>query len=282
MRANVRAKRAGERRRRLLRGIGGIITRTRRNPDPRALCATLAAALLWLWAVTGASAADSCSPTRFEGSGFVVCVFDPARDDLRLFWRGPNRKPYGGFSAIEETLKSQKRELVFAMNGGMFEKNFSPVGLYIEDGRQLQRPDTRAGGSNFHLRPNGIFWIGKGVAGVTETARYLADPPEALYATQSGPMLVLEGHIHPKIMPTGTSEKLRNGVGVRSDGTVVFAISDSPVTFDTFARLFRDALACPNALFLDGSVSSLYAPELARDDELAPLGPIIGIVAPAK
>jgi uncharacterized protein YigE (DUF2233 family) len=164
----------------------------------------------------------------------------------------------------------------------MFEKDFSPVGLYIEDGRQLQKPDTRAGGSNFHLRPNGIFWIGKGVAGVAETTRYLADPPDALYATQSGPMLVLDGRIHPKILPTGTSEKLRNGVGVRDDGTVVFAISDSPVTFDTFARLFRDAFACPNALFLDGSVSSLYAPELERDDELAPLGPIVGVVAPAK
>ena len=93
---------------------------------------------------------------------------------------------------------------------------------------------------------------------------------------------MLDGRIHPKILPTGTSEKLRNGVGVRDNGIVVFAISDSPVTFDTFARLFRDALACPTALFLDGSVSSLFAPDLERDDELAPLGPIIGVVAPAK
>ena len=84
---------------------------------------------------------------------FVVCVFDPARDDLELFWRGPDRKPYNRFSAIAEALKAQKRQLVFAMNGGMFEKNFSPVGLYIEDGKQLQRADTRGGGSNFHLRP---------------------------------------------------------------------------------------------------------------------------------
>ena len=69
---------------------------------------------------------------------------------------------------------------------------------------------------------------------------------------------------------------------MRDNGVVVFAISDSPVTFDTFARLFRDALACPNALFLDGSVSSLYAPGLKRDDEFLPLGPIVGVVGPAK
>jgi prepilin-type processing-associated H-X9-DG protein len=68
---------------------------------------------------------------------------------------------------------------------------------------------------------------------------------------------------------------------VRDGVTAIFAISDEPVTFHAFARLFRDELGCANALFLDGSVSSLYASELGRDDELAPLGPMIGISVPA-
>jgi uncharacterized protein YigE (DUF2233 family) len=86
--------------------------------------------------------------------------------------------------------------------------------------------------------------------------------------------------MHPKILPTGTSEKIRNGVGAREDGAVIFAIADEPVNFDLFARLFRDGLGCANALFLDGTVSSLYAPELNRDDELQPIGPIVGVVKP--
>jgi uncharacterized protein YigE (DUF2233 family) len=92
-------------------------------------------------------------------------------------------------------------------------------------------------------------------------------------------MLVVDGKIHPKIKPSGTSMKIRNGVGACDGGAVVFAVSEEPVTFDAFARLFRDGLGCQNALFLDGSVSSLYAPELNRDDEMGPIGPMVGVVA---
>ena len=166
------------------------------------------------------------------------------------------------------------------MNAGMFKEDQSPVGLYVERGQKLHGADTRAGVTNFHMKPNGVFWIGDGAAGVMETSRYLAAPPAARYATQSGPMLIVDGKIHPRIQPNGTSVKIRNGVGISNSGAVVFAIAEQPVTFDAFARLFRDGLGCRNALFLDGSVSSLYAPELARDDELGPLGPIVGVVRP--
>ena len=228
------------------------------------------------------SALADCAPKGFGGANFTVCVFDPRRDDIRLFWKGPDDRPYGSLSALSDALKTKGQKLAFAMNAGMFKEDQSPVGLYIEKGQKLHAANTRGGGaSNFHMKPNGVFWIGDGLAGVTETGRYLAAPPAARYATQSGPMLVVDGAIHPKILPTGTSEKIRNGVGIADKGAVVFAIADEPVTFDAFARLFRDALGCQNALFLDGSVSSLYAPELNRDDELEPLGPIVGVVRPA-
>lgn len=188
--------------------------------------------------------------------------------------------PLGHFSTLESTLKAKGRGLKFAMNGGMYEQNLSPVGLYIEDGKTLHGADTREGQTNFHMKPNGVFWIGERSAGVTETSRYLANPPPARFATQSGPMLVIDGHIHPKILPTGASVKLRNGVCVRDGVNVLFAISQGPVTFHAFAHLFKDGFGCANALFLDGSISSLYAPELGRDDEFEPLGPMVGISAP--
>jgi prepilin-type processing-associated H-X9-DG protein len=225
--------------------------------------------------------APGCAPHSFDSAQYTLCSFDVRHDDIRLYWSGADDKPYGGFAALASMLSAHGRKLRFAMNAGMFGDDFAPVGLYVEDGKRLRRADTRAGPTNFHLLPNGVFWVGDGLAGVEETSRFLSDAPAAKFATQSGPMLVIDGHIHPKILPTGASQKVRNGVCVRDGVTAIFAISDEPVTFHAFARLFRDELGCANALFLDGSVSSLYATELGRDDELAPLGPMIGVTVPA-
>jgi uncharacterized protein YigE (DUF2233 family) len=241
-----------------------------------ALSALLVPGLL---AASGMASA-ACAPKDFDSAKFTVCTFDPRRDDIRLFLSGPDDKPYGSMGALADALKAKGERLMFAMNAGMFGQDQSPVGLYVEDRRKLHEADTRGGATNFHMKPNGVFWVGDGVAGVTETSRYLANTPPTRYATQSGPMLIVDGKIHPKIKPNGTSLKIRNGVGACTGGAVAFAIADEPVTFDAFARLFRDGLGCQNALFLDGSVSSLYAPELSRDDEPEPIGPIVGVVRP--
>lgn len=235
--------------------------------------------LLGFGAAKGTASAG-CAPKNFDDAKFSVCTFDPRHDDIRLFLIGPDDKPYGSLGALASALKQKGDKLAFAMNAGMFGQDQLPVGLYVEDRRKLHEADTRGGASNFHMKPNGVFWIGEGVAGVTETSRYLARTPPTRYATQSGPMLIVDGKVHPKIRPEGTSRKIRNGVGACKGGAVTFAIADDPVTFDTFARLFRDSLGCENALFLDGSMSSLYAPELNRDDEQEPLGPIVGVVQP--
>jgi uncharacterized protein YigE (DUF2233 family) len=240
-----------------------------------------AVVLVALFGCGATPALAACAPKSFDSAKFTVCAFNPRHDDIRLFWGGAEGRPYGSLAALAAALKAKGETLTFAMNAGMFKEDQSPVGLYVENRLKLHDADTRSGPTNFHLKPNGVFWIGDGVAGVTETSRYLANPPAARYATQSGPMLVVDGKIHPKIRPNGTSLKIRNGVGACVGGAVVFAIAEERVTFDAFARLFRDGLNCQNALFLDGSVSSLYAPELNRDDELAPIGPMVGVVGEA-
>jgi len=256
-------------------------TRASRSMRRRSAAAG-ALAVLFAFAPGGARAADACAPLSFSDAPYVVCRFDARRDDIRLYWKDADGEPYAGFAALAQALAARGRTLRFAMNAGMFEDDLSPVGLYVEDGKRRRKADTREGESNFHLKPNGVFWIGDGSAGVTETSRFLANPPPARYATQSGPMLVIDGRIHPQILPTGTSEKIRNGVCVRDGAAAIFAISERPVTFYAFARLFLEALGCSDALFLDGSVSSLYAPERDRDDDFSPLGPMIGVSVPAK
>ena len=235
--------------------------------------------LVSLGLLVGRAAAtpDPCRPVRFDNSAFVVCTVDLRQYEVKLFLRGPDGDVIGSFDRLKQTPDGSR--LAFAMNAGMYHEDRSPVGLYVENSKELKAANTRNGPGNFHLKPNGVFYVKGDRAGVLETETYLKRKIKPSYATQSGPMLVIDGRIHPKISEEGISRKVRNGVGVRDPHTAVFAISDGLVTFGQFARLFRDALGCRNALFLDGgSASSLYAPALRRSDGHVPLGPIVGAV----
>ncbi len=237
----------------------------------------------WLWLVLcaltwGAGTAEAgCAPARFEDNDYTICRFDLRQESLRLFSMNPGGEPYGSFLALEAALREKDLELVFAMNAGMYGEDLKPIGLYVEDGRRLKKANRRDGPGNFHLKPNGVFFIDGDKGGVMETEAYLASGLSPRYASQSGPMLVIDGEIHPKFSAEGTSYQRRNGVGSPDPHTLVFAISEGSVNFHSFARLFRDHLMCANALFLDGSISSLHAAELSRSDGFFDLGPIVAL-----
>ncbi|HHS89491.1 MAG TPA: hypothetical protein ENJ26_03900 [Rhodobacteraceae bacterium] len=225
--------------------------------------------------------AQSCRNQEFEGNRFAICEVDATKADLRLFLYGRDGKLLGQFRAIDNMLQAEGSKLTFAMNGGMYHSNRAPVGYYLENGTEVMRVVPNAGPGNFGLLPNGVFCIGKARADVFETRAFLAEAPECTYASQSGPMLVIDGALHPRFLPNSDSRYIRNGVGTSIDGKrVVFAISRNAVTFHEFGRLFRDALNLPNALYFDGNVSRLYAPELGRRDAGFPMGPVVGVVVP--
>lgn len=257
--------------------------------SPRPL-ARLALALLALAAAAATARAAPCRDESFRGDAYIVCSFDLAVDDVRMRWRGDDGRPFRTFDAVAAGLAARGRALRFAMNGGMYDEDFRPVGLYVEDSRELVpvNTQTRSGRPeqipNFYKTPNGVFFIGDGSAGARATAHFLAERPKVAFATQSGPMLVIDGAIHPAFIVNSRDRKPRNGVGVSAPTKVHFAISRGRVSFDAFARFFRDRLGCANALFLDGgSASGLYAPALGRND--APghggYGPIITVESPA-
>lgn len=224
-----------------------------------------------------AMAAAACRETTFEGNRYTVCEVGAA-EDLRLFQTAPDGKPYGTFDRIKEALAAEGATLGFAMNAGMYHPDRSPVGLMIEGGEQRARIVTAAGPGNFGLLPNGVFCISDRFA-VIESRTFAKAPPDCRFATQSGPMLVIDGALHPRFIPDSPSRYIRNGVGVSADGTrAYFVISRNSVNFADFGRFFRDALGTPQALYLDGSISRLYAPELGRRDLGFPMGPIVGTV----
>jgi uncharacterized protein YigE (DUF2233 family) len=223
--------------------------------------------------------APSCRDMRFEDNRYSVCEVDAGQSELRLFLNDRDGNLLGQFTAIDRALKDEGRQLGFAMNAGMYHKNRAPVGYYTENGTEVMHIIPNAGPGNFGLLPNGIFCIRPGRADVIETLAFVERPPDCTYATQSGPMLVIDGALHPRFLPDSTSRYVRNGVGTSADGKrVVFAISRNAVTFYDFARLFRDGLNLPSALYFDGNVSRLYAPELNRHDAGFPMGPIVGVV----
>jgi uncharacterized protein YigE (DUF2233 family) len=162
------------------------------------------------------------------------------------------------------------------MNAGMFDEAGKPIGLAVADGRELKAINRREnGGGNFHMQPNGVFLVRRDGSAEVVTTQAFGFSSDIVAATQSGPMLVIEGALNPRFSADGTSRYVRNGVGVDGDGVPVFVISDAPVSFGKFARLFRDALGCRNALYLDGSVSSLWDPANNRMDSFAGLGPMV-------
>lgn len=234
-------------------------------------------ALAVLFAPATAQAAE-CQDMVFEGASYTVCDVVQG-EDLRLFHSGPDGA-YGSFKNVDAALEDEGKALGFAMNAGMYHRDLAPVGLYVEEGVETAPLVTRDGPGNFGLLPNGVFCIGATFR-VIESRRFKEDRPDCRFATQSGPMLVIGGELHPKLLPGSDSLNIRNGVGVSKDGTrAVFAISNDEVNFEAFARLFRDELGLQDALYFDGNISRLYAPALDRHDGGFPMGPIVGTVVP--
>ena len=218
--------------------------------------------------------ASACEQRSFEGSAFTICRYDRRRHDLALILDGRNG-PLRSFAALETQLGPRTARLRFAMNAGMYGEDGNAIGLYVEEGRERRAINRKRGPGNFHMLPNGVFTVAAdGRVAVLPSTRY--DPASRpRWATQSGPMLVIDGRLHPSIQDNGPSLHVRNGVGVDGADTAWFVISDDAVSFGRMARFLRDVLNCRNALYFDGSVSSLWDRPAGRRDTRTDLGPLV-------
>jgi uncharacterized protein YigE (DUF2233 family) len=199
----------------------------------------------------------------FDGASYRVVRINLSRERLSLHWLDPDTgKPFANIEALRSWGARHGEQLRFAANAGIYDRKGSPLGLYVEAGKVLKPLNTAHGdpaAGNFSMRPNGVFLVDhKGHARVMTTAAYRSHPPDPRLATQSGPMLVIDGAINPHFLARSTSLKWRSGVCAPEPGQVVFAISESPVNFHSFARLFRDRLGCRDALYLDGTISQFF------------------------
>lgn len=202
---------------------------------------------------------------------------DPKTANLRFFWQNDQGEIYRNFSQLQQALSSNGQEMIFAMNGGMFDPGYTPAALYIEDGVEKVPLDTVTNGfGNLYLQPNGVFYINEDKDAVITTTQAFKDPGNIAFATQSGPMLLIDGAYHPKFNQGSASKHIRNGVGVLPNGNLLFAISRERINFYSFARFFKDK-GCKNALYLDGAISKAFIPEEGLTDLGGDFGVIIAV-----
>ena len=225
-------------------------------------------------ATVASSVESACRSIIFEDTPLTHCLATPARHRISMDLGPSGETPYRSLSAF-----SQRRgadQVAFAMNAGMFDDEGEPIGYYVESSERLQALNTADGAGNFHLKPNGVFYGSGGEWHVRTTDSFLANVSERPeFGTQSGPMLVIDGSLHPEITQDGPSRLVRNAVGIDKQGRAHFVISNAPISFGKLARFYRDELDVPNALFLDGNVSQLWNPATDRLDSGAPIGPIV-------
>lgn len=214
-----------------------------------------------------------CREERFEASVFTVC--EPGGGPIEL--RSGDRS----FAALQQRLGKTADSIGFAMNAGMFDQQGEPVGLLVERGHQVHAINRRNGFGNFHLMPNGVFLIRKSGAAAVVTSEAYTPSSDIEFATQSGPMLLIDGKLHPRIDADGASHYVRNGVVIDGAGKPHFVISLDAVSFGKLARFMRDRLGGRDALYFDGAVSSLWDPARDRMDAFAELGPMVVVFKPA-
>ncbi len=223
---------------------------------------------------------SACRSIIFEDTPLTHCLAVPARHGISMTLGGSDQR-YRSLTDLSASVDGET--IAFAMNAGIFDGDGTPVGYFVEDSDRREELDTGDGTGNFYMKPNGVFYGSDGQWMVRDTEWFLANVTERPeFGTQSGPMLVIDGKIHPRITHDGPSRLLRNAVGVDDEGRAHFVISNAPISFGKLARFYLDELEVKNALFLDDTVSLLWNPATERLDTGAPIGPIVVVTKKAQ
>src|SRR5215472_2080092 len=100
--------------------------------------------------------AQPCRSREYAHNAYTVCEVDLAKHTVRLYWKRSDGTPYAYLSNLPRALEREAGTLLFATNAGMFDPALKPVGLYVEQGRELVHVNTSSGYGNFHMKPNGV------------------------------------------------------------------------------------------------------------------------------
>lgn len=217
---------------------------------------------------------------NLKNKDFSAYIVDDAKD-IQFFWKDDKKKLIKNLKKLQDIAARENKQLLFGMNAGIFNPNRTPTGLFIKEGKELVKLNVKNAPGNFFLKPNGVFFIEQnGIPHVMETNAFKEQKEHFLVenATQSGPMLVIDGKIHPKFVEGSNNLNIRNGVGINKEGKAVFIITGKPVSLYTFASIFKEHFNCDNALYLDGAISDAFIPGIKKYGLTGNFGPLIAIL----
>jgi uncharacterized protein YigE (DUF2233 family) len=223
---------------------------------------------------------NSAFTVTHAGKTFDIYIVDYKEHNIRLCWKNDKGEKLISLDNLKKHLEKKGQKLLFATNAGIYLEDNSPQGLYVENGKELRPLDKKKkkSNANFYMQPNGVFLLTQKEAKIVTTDRYADYSKQTLYATQSGPMLVINGKVNNTFKKGSPNNGyIRSGVGINTRGQVVFAISNTGCNFYEFATLFKDVLRCSNALYMDGAICRSYIPELKRNQLGGNFGAMIAV-----
>jgi uncharacterized protein YigE (DUF2233 family) len=233
--------------------------------------------LIKIWQIGLIFVFVSCGGNAIDKKIFDDFIVEPSAANIEFYWKNTDGEIFRSIKNLKAKAEKIGKHLRFAMNGGMYQEDNKPLGLFVSDGKIVTELNTRNAEGNFYLKPNGVFYINDDRQAAVVTTENFQKDERIKFATQSGPMLLVDGQINSLFTQNSDNLYVRNGVCVLEDGKVVFSISRVKVNFYDFAVHFQN-LGCRNALYLDGFVSRMYLPEQNLNDLDGDFGVIIGII----
>src|SRR5215210_5218525 len=139
---------------------------------------------------------------------YVIIRVDLNAARIKLLWRNPAGVPYG---SLGEAYRQVGGDLLALTNAGIYSANQAPEGLHIEGDLTLSPLNLDNGDGNFYWKPNGVFYVTDDAAGIVEPEKFnsLSERGSIQEATQSGPLLVINGEVNPDLKPDSRSLYVR-------------------------------------------------------------------------
>lgn len=184
----------------------------------------------------------------------TVFAFSPRHYDLQLHWKN-GADQFWTLQAVRRHLVANGRCPVFLSNGGIYGKDYAPLGLHIEKSERFQKISPAKGRGNFSWN-SGIFALRKGRPEVRRHTSWPGDTGVTV-ALQSGPALVIGG----KRTSAGRSEAgrySRGAVVAYRDGRVGFVHTLDRIAFRDMVDLASSKGDVRGMLYLDGRINDWW------------------------
>jgi uncharacterized protein YigE (DUF2233 family) len=100
--------------------------------------------------------ANKAERIMMNGNSYSTYTIDLKASRLAFYHKTREGRPIGTFEYLYQYLNQQSKDLIFVTNGGIYTKSLQPLGLYVENSKEIVGLNKK-GADNFYLEPNSFF-----------------------------------------------------------------------------------------------------------------------------